>query len=413
MKIPALLGMACVWAAVADAGDNWPQFRGPDGQGHADEARLPTAWSTNHNVAWRTELPGKGWSSPVIWGDQIWMTAALEEGRSLHALCVAKTSGRLLHDVELFRREKALAIQNKNSHASPTPVIEAGRVWVNFGTTGTACLDTGTGKVLWRSTELQCDHMVGPGSSPVLQQNLLVLTCDGTNVQYVAALDKATGQLAWKTPRSGALRPRPDVQKAFCTPLAVAVDGRDQLIIPGADWVYGYEPLTGQEIWRVGYKGFSNTPRPVTGHGLVYVCTGFMQPELWAIRLGAHGDATATHVAWKYTKKMPLKPSPLLVGAELYMVSDTSTASCLEALTGALLWEQRLGGNFSASPLVAGGKIYFFSEEGKTSVVAPGRAYQLLATNDLGERIMASPAVSGNALFLRTDKALYRIEERR
>ena len=238
-------------------------------------------------MTWRTELPGKGWSSPVIWGNQIWMTAALEEGRSFHALCVEKSSGKLLRDVELFRRAQPMAIQTKNSHASPTPVIEAGRVWVNFGTTGTACLDTGSGEILWRSTELQCDHMVGPGSSPVLYQNLLVLTCDGTDVQYVAALDKTTGKVVWRTSRSGQLRPAVDVRKSFCTPLAVAVEGHDQLIIPGADWVYGYEPLTGKEVWRVGYKGFSTTPRPVVGHGLAFICTGFMQSELWAIRLGA------------------------------------------------------------------------------------------------------------------------------
>ena len=412
MKIPALFGLVCVLAGGAQAVDNWPQFRGPDGQGHADAARLPTAWSTNQNVTWRTPLPGKGFSSPVLWGDQLWMTAALENGLSFHALCVEKTSGTLLHDVELFRREKVMAIQNKNSHASPTPVIEAGRVYVNFGTTGTACLDTGTGKVLWRSTELQLDHIVGPGSSPVLYQNLLVLTCDGGDVQFVAALDKATGKLVWKTPRAGQLRPKDDVKKAFCTPLVTAVNGHDQLISPGADWVYGYEPLTGKEIWRVGYKGFSTVPRPVVGHGLVYICTGFNQSELWAIRLGAHGDATATAVAWKCTKKMPLKPSPLLVGDELYVVSDTSTASCFDAKTGALRWEQRLGGNFSASPILADGKIYFFSEEGKTSLIVPGREFKLLATNELGERIMASPAISGDALFLRTDQALYRIEEK-
>ena len=413
MKSILLGGLLLAGAGTSRALDNWPQFRGPDGQGHADEAKLATTWRTNQNVMWRTELPGKGYSSPVIWGDQIWMTAALEEGHSFHALCVDKISGKLLHDVEVFRREKAMEIQTKNSHASPTPVIEASRVYVNFGTTGTACLDTSSGKILWRSTELQCDHMVGPGSSPVLYQNLLVEAYDGTNLQFVAALDKETGKLAWKTPRSGVLRPKVDLKKAFCTPLAVAVEGRDQLIIPGADWVYGYEPLTGKEIWRVNYKGFSNTPRPVVGHGLVFICTGFMQPELWAIRLGAHGDATATHVAWKCTKKMPLKPSPLLVGDELYVVSDTSTASCLDAKTGAQVWEQRLGGNFSASPIIADGKIYFFSEEGKASVITPGRTFNLIATNELGERIMASPAVSGNALFLRTDKALYRIENSR
>lgn len=411
MKKYVLAGFVLAMTGLGQAVENWPQFRGPDGQGHADEARLPTTWNTHQNVTWRTILPGIGWSSPVIWGGQIWMTTATEGGRSLRALCVDKASGKLLHDVEVFTRAKPMEIQTKNSHASPTPVIEAGRVYVNFGTSGTACLDTTTGEILWRSTELQLEHLVGPGSSPVLYHDLLVLTCDGSDVQYVAALHKASGKLAWKTPRSGKLREQPDVRKAYCTPLAVSVGGQDQLIIPGADWVYGYEPLTGKELWRVGYLGFSTVPRPVTGHGLVYICTGFMRSELWAIRLGGVGDVTTSHVAWKSTKKMPLKPSPLLVGDELYTVSDTSNLTCFDAQRGKVLWEQRLGGNFSASPIIANGRIYFWSEEGKTTVLATGREFKLLTANELKERIMASPAVSGNTLFLRTDKALYRIEE--
>ena len=411
MKLLSTIAGLGLLAGAAGAGANWPQFRGPDGQGQADAAKLPLTWSAGQNVAWRTELPGTGWSSPVIWGDRIWMTTATETGRSLRVLCVDKAKGKLLHDVEVFHREKPLEIQNKNSHASPTPVLEEGRVYVSFGTMGTACLAADTAAVLWRSEELQLDHMTGPGSSPVLYQNLLVLACDGTNVQYVAALDKDTGKLAWKTPRSGELKMAPDMRKAFCTPLAVEVDGRDQLVIPGAYWVYGYEPLTGKELWRVHYGGFSNTPRPVVGHGMVYVGTGFMKPELWAIRLGGQGDVSATHVAWKAAEKMPHKPSPVLVGNEIYTVSDTSTATCLDARTGETVWKERLTGNFSASPIVAGGRLYCCSEEGRTTVLAVGRAFKPLATNEVNERIMASPAVSGNALFLRTDKALWRIEE--
>jgi outer membrane protein assembly factor BamB len=386
---------------------NWPQFRGPDGQGHADNARLPVAWAAHSNVTWRTELPGKGWSSPVIWSNQIWMTTATEEGRSLRALCVDKTNGKLLRDVEVFRREKPLVIHDKNSHASPTPVIEDGRVYVNFGTAGTACLATDTGTVLWRSTELQLEHLVGPGSSPILYKDLLVLTCDGTNTQFVAALEKKTGKLAWKTKRSGTLRDNPDFQKAFSTPLLVA----DQLISPGADWVYGYEPQTGKELWRAGYHGFSTVTRPVVGHGLFWICSGFGDTQLYAFRLGGKGDCTATHSAWKLSKNAPAKPSPILVGNELYGVSDLGSVACLDARTGQEIWRSRLTGNFSASPIVADGKLYFCSEEGKVTVLEAGKEFKKLAQNALGERIMASPAVTGNTLFLRTDKALYRIEE--
>jgi outer membrane protein assembly factor BamB len=413
MKISSWCGLVGAMALAGGAVENWPQFRGPEGQGHTDAAQLPLTWSKTQNVTWRTELPGKGFSSPVIWGDQLWMTAALEEGLSFHALCVDKNSGKLLHDVEIFRREKALAIQTKNSHASPSPVIEAGRVWVNFGTTGTACLDTGTGRILWRSQELQLDHLVGPGSSPVLYQNLLILTCDGADVQYMAALDKLTGKLVWKTPRSGQLRANPDVKKSFCTPLVAAVADRDQLISPGADWVYGYEPLTGQEIWRVGYTGFSVVPRPVVGHGLAFICTGFAKPELLAIRLGAKGTATATHIAWRDARHIPLKPSLVLVNDELYAIGDTGFLTCFDVRTGQRRWEEKLAGNFSASPLAAPGRLYVFSEEGRMTVFAPGRECRKLGECELGERVMASGAVSGAALFLRTDQALYRIEERR
>ncbi len=409
IRLSVLLTLA---AGAASAALDWPEFRGPGAQGHADAASLPLTWSRTSNVAWRTALPGTGWSSPVIGEGRIWMTTATEGGRSFRALCVDQASGRLVHDIELFTRAEPMAIHDKNSHASPTPVLEPGRVYVNFGTTGTAALDAETGAILWRNTELQLDHMTGPGSSPVLYRNLIVLTCDGTNVQYMAALDKATGKVAWKTPRSGELTVPADRRKSFCTPLLVQVDGADQLVIPGAFWVYGYEPLTGRELWRLRTTGYSTTPRPVAGDGLVYIGTGFDVAQFWAVRLGGRGQLGDDAVTWKCARKMPLKPSPLLVDGRIYVVSDTSTASCLDARTGALIWEQRLTGNFSASPILAAGRLYFCSEEGKTTVVTPGPAFQQLAVNELGERIMASPAVSGRALYLRTDQALYRIEER-
>ncbi|TAN37079.1 MAG: hypothetical protein EPN23_06590 [Verrucomicrobia bacterium] len=410
-KTLLIAGLALTCGTAGRALENWPQFRGPEGQGHADEANLPVTWSAQHNVTWRTELPGFGWSSPVIWGEQIWMTTATEAGHSLRALCVDKKSGKLLRDMEVFHRAIPVKINSKNSHASPTPVIEAGRVYVNFGAAGTACLATDTGRILWRSEELQTDHKEGPGSSPMLYQNLLMQAYDGTNTQFVAALDKQTGRVVWQTSRSGAKRANTDYNKAYSTPLPVVVQGVEQLVVPGADWVYGYAPLTGRELWRVGYHAFSTTPRPVTGHGLVYICTGFGTSELLAIRPDGQGDVTATHIAWRYAKKdAPKKPSLLLAGDELYLISDSGAVVCLDAKTGTEIWRQRLGGNFSASPIIANGRIYFCSEEGKTSVLAAGREFRLLATNELGERIMASPAVSGAALFLRTDQALYRIE---
>jgi len=294
-------------------------------------------------------------------------------------------------------------VHSKNSHASPTPVIEPGRVYVNFGTAGTACLDTKTGAILWRSDELRLDHAIGPGSSPILYRDLFILNCDGTNTQYIAALDKQTGKLVWKTKRSGKLSDNPDCCKANST----CVIANNQLISLGADWLYGYDPLTGKELWRCGFKGFSNVPIPILGDNLIYICTGFGRPHLWAIR---PDNAT---VAWKYEKPVPAIPSPVRVGGGLYFVTESGVAVCLDARTGAERWREVLRGAHAASPLHNRGRIYFFSEKGKTSVVAASAQFKLLATSQLDGAIMGTPAVAGNALIVRTDTALYRLEQRR
>lgn len=384
----------------------WTQFRGPNGQGQTGDAALPLRWSEQENVVWKTPLPGKGWSSPVVCEGKIWVTAAQEEGRALHALGVSLDTGALLHNVKVFRRAEPVFVHAKNSHASPTPVVEPGRVYVNFGTAGTACLDTHSGAVLWRTDALQLDHAVGPGSSPILYGDLLILNCDGTNTQYVAALDKRTGKIAWRTPRSGRLNENPDCRKAFSTCVIAPIAGRDQLISLGADWLYGYEPLSGKELWRCGFKGFSNVPIPVLGDSLIYICTGFGRPHLWAIR------PNAATVAWKYEKPAPAIPSPVLAGGELFFVTESGVAICLDARTGAECWREVLRGAHAASPLHNRGRIYFFAETGKTSVVAASRQFKLLAVNQLDGKIMATPAVAGNAFILRTEHALYRIEQR-
>jgi outer membrane protein assembly factor BamB len=394
----------------AEADQNWPDYRGPDHQGHGAAVNLPVEWSESHNVAWKTALPGRGWSTPVIWGEQIWMTTATEEGRSLRALCVERTSGRLLHDVEVFHLEKAGEIHAQNSHASPSPVIEQGRVYIPFGTYGTACLDTADARILWTNQELTLDHQVGPGASPCLYDDLLLFTCDGFDVRYVAALYKADGRLAWKTPRTGVIDKEGTAKKAFVTPLVIRALGRDVALMPGAEWAHAYDPRTGDELWTVKYPGYSNVPRPVYAHGLVYLATGFEKPELWAVRPEGRGDLSG-QVVWKVSKQAPARPSPIVVGNELYMVSDTGLLTCLDALTGETHWTRRLGGNFSGSPILADGKLYFCSEEGKTHVLAPGRRFRELAQNQLDGRFMASPVAVGSALFLRTDTHLYRLDQ--
>ncbi len=427
------VALACTAAAGADS---WPQWRGPDGQGHAPEARdLPVTWGETENVAWKTPLPGRGWSSPVIEGDRIWLTTAVETSLTaeerkqrlggvprpdqlalsgpvvFRALGVDRATGRLLHDVELFRVESPAPIHALNSYASPSPVLADGRLFCHFGAFGTACVDTATARVLWTNRDLVVNHENGPGSSPVLWRDRLVLTLDGSDVQMIVALDPATGRVVWKTPRSGELRPAPDQRKAYGTPLVVPLGGRDVLLAPSADWLYGYDPATGRELWRVNYGvlGYSVVPRPVVAHGLAFISTCFNQPEVLAVRLGTGADAP--EIAWRERKGAPSKPSMLVVGDELFMVSDKGVATCLDARTGAARWTERLGGNVSSSPLLADGRIHVGNHDGKTFVLRPGPNFELLAKNQLDGQIMATPAALGRALYLRTDQALYRIEK--
>ncbi len=429
----ATAALACLAAARADS---WPQWRGPEGQGHAPEAHdLPVTWSETENVAWKTPLPGRGWSSPVIQGDRIWLTTALqttlsdEERRarlagvprsgqlalsgpvSFRALCVDRATGKILHDVELFRVESPAPIHSLNSYASPSPVLADGRLFCHFGAFGTVCVDTATATVAWTNRDLVVNHENGPGSSPVLWRDRLILTLDGSDVQEVAALEPATGRLAWKTPRSGELRPDPDQKKAYGTPLVVALGGRDVLLSPGADWIYGYDPATGKELWKTNYGvlGYSVVPRPVVAHGLAFISTSFNNPEVLALRLGDGSAAPA--IAWREKKAAPNKPSLLVVDDELYVMSDKGVVSCLDTRTGDAHWTERLGGNFSSSPLFADGRIYVGNHEGKTFVIRPGKTFDLVATNELDGQIMATPAALGRAIYLRTDAALYRIEK--
>lgn len=402
-----------LFTAATFASEDWPQFRGPAGDGHSDATGLPLTWSETENVRWKTEIPGEGWSSPVVLGRQVWMTTALEDGRSLHAVCVDRETGKVLHDVEVFHTNPPPPKNPTNSYASPTPVVEPGRVYVCFGTSGSACLDTATAKVIWKNTELKLDHKEGAGSSPMIHGGLYILHCDGMDVQYVAALDKNTGRIAWKTKRSAPLAARkPDFRKSYCTPQVITVAGREQLICVGAHRAYAYEPETGKEIWFCDLPGFSNVPRPVFGHGLVFVGTGFMKPELWAIRPDGRGDVTQTHVAWKVSKLASLKPSLMLVGDALYMLHDGSgTLTCLNAKTGGQCWQEKLGGSYSASPLYVDGRIYFFNEKGQTTVIKPGKTFERIATNQLDAGFMATPAVTGRAFIARTKTHLYRIEK--
>lgn len=395
------------------AAENWPEFRGPTAEGHADDAELPTIWSETENIAWKTAIHGRGWSSPVVWGNQVWLTTATEDGKQMFALCVERDSGKIVHDLKLFDVEKPEAIHELNSYASPTPCIEAGRVYVHFGSYGTACLDTASGKKLWERRDLPCNHFRGPGSSPMPYGDTILIHYDGHDFQYVVALDKKTGDTVWKSDRAIDFgTDNGDFKKAYCTPLLVETDGRKQLISPASKAVVALDPATGKEIWKVRYNEFSATARPLFGHGLVFVNTGFGKAELWAIRPGGDGDVTDTHVAWRVTRQIGSKPSAVLVGDNLYQVHDSGVATALDAKTGKEVWTKRLSGQFSSSLLASRGNVYYFSQGGETFVMKAGDKFEQIAANKLDAGCMASPAVAGNALFVRTNTHLYRIEKK-
>ena len=403
LLLPFLLSLS----AQVD-GQDWPEFRGPTGQGHSVETGLPLDWSESRNIVWKTPVGGRGWSSPVVAGGRVWITTATEErgAASLRALAFDSQTGREVVNAEVFRIGRAQLTNVKNSHASPTPIIDGDRVYVHFGALGTAALTT-AGEIVWK-TRLPYESQHGNGGSPALHGNLLIISCDGSDTAFVIALDAKTGKTRWKTSR------RYPADQAYSTPLVIRVGDRDQVISVGAYRAAAYDLESGNEVWRVRYDdGFSNVPRPVAGHGLVYIATGFQQPSLLAVRPDGTGDVTKTHVAWTAQRGAPLTPSPLIVGDELYMVSDIGIASCVDAKTGQTHWQQRLGGNYSASPVFADGRIYFQNEEGVTTVIAPGKAFQKLATSQLDGAMLASMAVAGGSIFIRTDSHLYRISIQR
>jgi outer membrane protein assembly factor BamB len=367
---------------------------------------VPVSWSATRNIKWHTPIPGRGWSSPVISRGRVYLTTALaardKDAISLRALCLNAPDGMILWDVEVFRHDASGRVHQKNSLASPTPIIQGERLYVHFGHLGTAALNL-EGEVVWRQTELTYESVHGNGGSPILIGDLLVFNCDGAENPYVAALDAGTGKLRWKTPRDS-----PAQNKfSFSTPLEIA----GSIISAGGGLVAAYEPRDGSELWRVRYgEGFSIVPRPVFAQGMLFVSTGFNSPVLLAIRPeGATGDVTESRVVWSTTRGAPLTPSVLAVGEEVYFVSDGGIATCADARTGKVHWTERLGGNFSASPVYAEGRIYFQSEEGVGLVIKHSKSFEVIAKNNLDEPTLASYAVIDGGLFIRSQAHLWHV----
>jgi outer membrane protein assembly factor BamB/dienelactone hydrolase len=401
----------------------WMAFRGPTMQGTSDSTGLPTKFNEDENVVWKTAIHGRAWSSPVILGKQIWLTTASPDGRKLDVVCVDPDGGKVVKDIHLFDVEKPQYAHPFNSYASPTPVLEPGRLYVSFGSPGVACVDTETGKTIWQRRDFKCNHYRGAGSSLTVFGDLLLLNFDGSDYQYVAAVDKRTGETKWKADRSidfqdlgpnGKPQREGDMRKGFSTPRISMLTGSPEIISLGSKCTYSYD-RTGKELWRYENRAsHSGSATPVIGDGLIYSCSGLGNQTLYAIKPGGHGVLDESAFAWKVTKNVPGKPSVLLVSDRIYMTDDGGIASCLDANSGSEIWRGRLKGNYSASPLYADGKIYFFNEDGTATVVeAGGNTFKILAENELDDGFMASPAVSGKALFLRTMTHLYRIEQKK
>ena len=398
-------------ASQLSADSNWPEFRGPSGDGHVTGQDLPLTWSEQEHVKWKVPIPGKAWSSPVVWDDQIWLTTAPEDGKQLLAICVDFDSGKVLHELKVFDNPFPQYCIDRNTYASSTPVIEAGRLYVHYGAHGTACIDTDSGKTLWSRRDLPCFHHRGPASSPILFKDLLILTFDGFDLQYVAALDKQTGKTVWKSDRNIDYgTDNGDVKKAYGTPTVIQVDDQYQLISPSAGATIAYNPQTGEELWRVKAGGMNVAARPVFGNGLLILSSadgGFVQ---YSVRPDGRGDVTASHVVWKNSKGVPKYASHLMAGDLVFMAGEQGVITCLDSKTGDSVWQKRVGGSFTASPIYCAGRVYFCNEDGETHVIAAEKEFKSLAVNKLADGFMASPAVSNKSLILRTTKNLYRID---
>ena len=401
-------------AGLVSAGSEWTSFRGPNGSGRG-EGDPPVVWSEWCNVRWKTPVAGRGWSSPVLAGDRIWLTSALDGGHVLKALCFDGVTGRQVHDITVFTPEKPDPVNSVNSRATPTPVVGEGHVYVSFGNMGLACIEMGSGRVVWRTRELRLDHKEGPGSSPILWHDRLILACDGTDIQYIAAVDAATGRILWRTPRSAPLaKLRFDIRKAYGTPAIVRVGERDQVISCGAKRFYGYDPRDGRELWYVEHPGFNVPQVPVTALGDVLLGTGWNRGSLLAVRLdpAARGNITASHVDWRLGRDAPRMPSPLVLGDRVFLVSDDGVLSWVNAANGKPLWRRKMLGKVFASPVSASGRLYVVDARGRSVVMRADDPPEVLAENHLAAGCMATPAIWGDSLIVRTTTHLYRLERR-
>ena len=415
-----LLGLYCLASLSVSSlvAENWPRFRGPSGQGISTEKNLPTQWTADENIAWKTAIPGDGWSSPVVFDDRVFVTSTTDEGKSCHVICVDRRTGEILWNTKVFEQVPKFK-RDDNSYATPTPVTDGEHVYAVFSSGGIAALDM-QGELIWKNEEIHFFSQHGLGASPILYENLLIMPFDGSSEgedsligfkkawdgAVLLALDKSNGKVAWRGSRGLS-------RLAHVTPNVLKQGNHPQLISAAGDVIQGHDPHSGKLIWTVHSQGEGVTPSIVLADGLIYTCSGFEEPTIRVVRPGGEGDVTATHIAWEQKQGVPSLSSLLYVAPHIYAVTDAGIVNCFDAQTGEGVWQKRIGGKHSASPIYADGNIYFLSEiDGETIIIKPGDKFEEVARNSLGETCKASIAVSQGNLFIRSDKHLFCIGDR-
>ena len=406
------------FSALVSEAQNWTHFRGSDMNGHATVETAPLNWSDSANIEWKVPVKGEGWSSPVVFGNQIWLTSATDDGTEFYTLCYDFETGKLLSENTIFTCADPQRIHSTNSYATPTPCIEEDFVYVHYGTFGTACINTKTFEVAWKREDLNADHMQGPASSPIIHKNMLIVHLEGTEDPYVVALDKRTGETIWKSVRPAEFYDplEPVYRKSYQTPIVIEVEGRELLISNSAFMCFAHDVNTGEVVWTIEYGYDSTVSQPLYWNGLVFVNSGWIfldnKPfftRQYAVDPTGKGDVTESHIKWMYEDEVPQIPTPVIVDGKMYMVHDRGMVTCLDAMTGKPVWKEKLPGNFNASPIYAAGNIYFFNVKGECTIIKPGDSFQKVAENSIGETVKALPVFVRDRLILRTDKNLYMI----
>jgi len=414
--VKACLAGLCAWLLMTAPGasENWPQFRGPGSQGRSAEVPLPLQWSATQNVRWKAAIPGESWSSPIVWGDRVFVTTATESGQSCRVLSLDRKTGKIRWNNEVFRQAPSRK-EGRNTYATPTPATDGRRVYACFGDGSVAALDF-AGRVVWTNRDHKFYGQHGLASSPILHQGLIIMARDGSSdgedkklgwqtpwdLSYVLALDAKTGQTRWKGKR-GLSRISHGGPALWTAP-----DGMVQVVSEAGDVVQGFDLLTGERLWSSEVLGEGKVPSMVIGDGLVFTAGGWGGKEtIKAFKPGGKGDLKEQNLVWEQKKGMPKIPSLVYVNPHLFAITDGGVATCMKASSGELVWQERVGGTFSASPIAAGGRLYLLDDDGQTTIVEAGPVFKVLAKNPLGERVQASMAASQGQLFIRSEKNLF------